>query len=102
MPLEKNHIFLFRRDGCFGGPNDPAKCSNHQQAEEQSEPTHETRPGYSRAVLGSREIIYYDVNIFLVRSYKNSTLPPTESKRFSSRILRRKVASPARNHSPAT
>ena len=62
--LGRPRFVLFHSGECFGGPDDPAKRGNHQQAEEQSEPTHGTKLGYSAAVLSSTEIAHFGTNMF--------------------------------------
>ena len=62
--IGKPRFVLFHSGECFGGPDDPAKRGNHQQAQEQSEPTHGTKLGYSAAVLSSTEIAHFGTNMF--------------------------------------
>lgn len=68
----KNYIFLLGRGGCLGGSGDPVDRRHYQQAQDQSEPAHVTKPGYSRTGLRSTKITHFDANMFLVRSCKSS------------------------------
>src|SRR5438477_4438869 len=62
--LGKHRFVLFRGGERCGGSDDPAKCDNHQQAQEESEPTHVTELGHSAVVLSSIEIAHFGTNMF--------------------------------------
>ena len=64
VTLREHRLVLFHSGGHCGGSDDPAKCGNHQQAQEESEPTHVTELGYSAALLSSTEIAHFGTNMF--------------------------------------